>query len=197
MSACRIDKATTSPVPGTTLSLLKFPIMRPDPGKLAMRYSRLKKDRQVLNEYERERLENLRRYRTAKYAIPFHPVGQTFAIRRDQTLPYFRNTGFDMNPQRIPRRLPKQLARFNPDDPAYTNNKWCYDTPGTVSEDQIINLLTQEEVMTVLSQNPIRPRTYLIKVSGCRNITFETCHIRVSLSSGQVSAWQSATLLPR
>ena len=28
---CKIDKATIAPVPGTTLNLLKFPIMKPEP----------------------------------------------------------------------------------------------------------------------------------------------------------------------
>ena len=37
---CRIDKATIAPVPGTTLNLLKFPIMKPEHSRLARRWNR-------------------------------------------------------------------------------------------------------------------------------------------------------------
>ena len=60
----RIDKATIAPVPGTTLNLLKFPIMRPEPGRLSMRYARLKDERQVFQQMERERIDNLRKYKS-------------------------------------------------------------------------------------------------------------------------------------
>ena len=39
--------------------------------------------------------------------------------------------------------------------------KWCHDTPGTISSDQIINLLTQPEISLALqTELPLRPRTY-------------------------------------
>ena len=60
----RIDKATIAPVPGTTLNLLKFPIMRPEPGRLSMRYARLRDERQVFQQMERERIDNLRKYKS-------------------------------------------------------------------------------------------------------------------------------------
>ena len=160
----RIDRATTSPVPGTTLSLLKFPIMRPQPARLALRLSRLKQDKQVLNEFEKDRLEKLRRYRSLRYGTPFHPVGQTYRYRRDQDRNDMLSDSFNLEATKIPRRLAKKFQPFNPDDPDFVRGKWCYDTPGTVCDDQIINLLTQEEVMTTLPQDPIRARTFLIHV---------------------------------
>ena len=43
--------------------------------------------------------------------------------------------------------------------------KWCHDTPGTVSLDQIINLLTQKEIrMTLQSDMPLRPQTFVLHV---------------------------------
>ena len=36
----RVEKAMTSPVPGTTLNLLKFPMSRPDPSRMSNRRQR-------------------------------------------------------------------------------------------------------------------------------------------------------------
>ncbi len=63
----RIDKATTSPIPGTTLNLLKFPIMRPEPAELSERFTRLKKDAEVIKANERERIANLRKFKSQRY----------------------------------------------------------------------------------------------------------------------------------
>ena len=41
--------------------------------------------------------------------------------------------------------------------------KWCHDTPGTVSTDQIINLLTQAEISSALqTELPLQARTYVL-----------------------------------
>ena len=68
----RIDKATIAPVPGTTLNLLKFPILRPEPGQLSLRHDRLKDDQKVINNMEQERIDNLRKFKSiqvGKYYI--------------------------------------------------------------------------------------------------------------------------------
>jgi len=46
----------------------------------------------------------------------------------------------------------------------FSYGKWCYDSPGTVSEDQIINLLTAEEINKTLPTSPLIPRTLLLRV---------------------------------
>ena len=46
----------------------------------------------------------------------------------------------------------------------YRDSKWCHDTPGSVSEDQVINLFTQEEIMNILPNLPMTPRTISLKV---------------------------------
>ena len=51
--------------------------------------------------------------------------------------------------------------RLDPEERQW--GKHCHDTPGTVSEDQIINLLTAEEVARVLTTHPLQPRTFLLK----------------------------------
>ena len=50
---------------------------------------------------------------------------------------------------------------FNPWD--YKENKWCFDTPGTVCNDQIINFLTQEEIKNVMPALPMTPRSLNVK----------------------------------
>merc|ERR1712098_1023869 len=52
-------------------------------------------------------------------------------------------------------------ARLDPDERQW--GKHCHDSPGTVSEDQIINLLTAEEISRVLTTKPIQPRTLQLK----------------------------------
>lgn len=159
----RIDKATTSPVPGTTLNLLKFPIMRPNPAKLSMRYSRLKNDTRVIKRIENERIANLRKFKSATFATPYHPVGCTFWYKGDQQS--FASSVFTMNTrQRLQKSPSPNLSGFDPNENDYKHGKWCFDTPGTVCEDQVLNLLTQEEIMSTLPQLPIMPRAFSLHV---------------------------------
>ena len=65
----RIDKATIAPVPGTTLNLLKFPILRPEPGQLSLRHDRLKDDQKVINNMEQERIDNLRKFKSIQVSF--------------------------------------------------------------------------------------------------------------------------------
>ena len=58
-----------APVPGTTLNLLKFPILRPEPGQLNQRYSRLSDDKVVIEQMEQERIENLRKTKSIDVSI--------------------------------------------------------------------------------------------------------------------------------
>ena len=46
----------------------------------------------------------------------------------------------------------------------YSHGKWCFDTPGTISEDQIINLLTAEEISRTLPTSAVLPRTLLLRL---------------------------------
>ena len=47
----------------------------------------------------------------------------------------------------------------------YADSKYCYDSPGTVSRDQIINLLTAEEISLTLASRPLHPRTFNLKLN--------------------------------
>lgn len=45
----------------------------------------------------------------------------------------------------------------------YFLSKWCYDTPGVVQPDQILNILTADELMYVIPRQLIRPETFILK----------------------------------
>ena len=57
----------------------------------------------------------------------------------------------------LKKQKEKSGLDFNPWD--YKENKWCFDTPGTICNDQIINVLTQEEIMNVMPALPMTPRS--------------------------------------
>ena len=151
----RIDKATIAPVPGTTLNLLKFPIVRPSPDILSERHSRLKRDEIVIKRSEKIRIANLRKTKSAEYAAPVHPVGQTFWYQADKDVSKLTTTAFEMNLQ----NPNKEKTKLDFDPREYKDSKWCHDTPGTISEDQVINLFTQEEILKILPNLPILPLT--------------------------------------
>ncbi len=155
-----VEKAMTSPVPGTTLNLLKFPIMRPDPHRINERFQRLKVTRHVYKIEEEERIEMLRKHKDRKYAVVRGPVEMTFATHyADKAMPL--TGGFFSLERRDPTtKLP---ARLDPTDPQFADGKWCYDTPGAVCYDQIIDLLTQQEVAKMLPDLPIRPRSFAMR----------------------------------
>jgi predicted GTPase len=58
-----VQKAITSPVPGTTLNLLKFPVSRPEPHFIADRAVRLRAANMAYSRLEAERIVKLRQDR--------------------------------------------------------------------------------------------------------------------------------------
>ncbi|VDP03556.1 unnamed protein product [Heligmosomoides polygyrus] len=49
-------------------------------------------------------------------------------------------------------------------DPVFAKGMWCYDTPGTVNDQQVLNLFTLDELIHVLPRRLLRPRTALVPV---------------------------------
>lgn len=47
-------------------------------------------------------------------------------------------------------------------DQAYKESHWCYDTPGVVQPDQVLHLLTTDELMLTLPKRMIVPRTFCL-----------------------------------
>ena len=153
----RVQKAMISPVPGTTLNLLKFPLTRPEPHFLANRRRRV-----MLEDAEFRKMENIRRKqllqtKNLQLCVPSHyTIKHTLGESLVKSEVEYSNT---VDLQKVEGvGLPDRL---DPDEKDW--GKHCHDTPGTVSQDQIINLLTAPEISKVLPQTPVQPRTLLLR----------------------------------
>lgn len=51
----------------------------------------------------------------------------------------------------------------NETHPHYAQSKWCFDTPGVIQPDQILGILTTDELMYVLPRELITPETFILK----------------------------------
>ena len=96
-----------------------------------------------------------------QFSIPYQQIGQTFLSIHDKNFATISSTAFEMNMKGLKN---KKTLEFHPQE--YRENKWCHDTPGTVSDDQIINQLTQEEILKVMPSLPMVPRSLNIHVGN-------------------------------
>ena len=158
----RVNKAMISTVPGTTLNLLKFPIIRPDPSRISQRRLRLKKQKDIFRKSEELRIEKLRQTKDRKYSILGFPVGRTFNYQDKNSMDLLDAFHLD---HRIRPKWNKKLRSIDPNHTQFSKSNWCYDTPGSVSTDQLINILTQEELRKTIPHSlPIQPRSFLLSV---------------------------------
>ncbi|RWS02462.1 50S ribosome-binding GTPase-like protein 1, partial [Dinothrombium tinctorium] len=148
-----IQRATTSVWPGTTLNLLKFPIQRMEGWQLKLRHERiLKMQRVKANEHLLER------------TLPrqINNDGQTLLSDRlsmnfTDEIPLNVESG---HPLAQSRPAPKP---FNPNDKAFANCYFFHDTPGAVYKEQILTLLTTEELLKTIPREIITPRTFSLR----------------------------------
>lgn len=49
---------------------------------------------------------------------------------------------------------------FNENHKAFTHGKWLYDTPGVIHNEQIINLLTSDELLYTIPKETLWPRVF-------------------------------------
>ncbi|CAH1403365.1 unnamed protein product [Nezara viridula] len=152
-----IQRATTAPWPGTTLNLLKFPILRPEGWKLYLRTLRLKKDRMMLKAERKLSQEQKQVFKIRDKTPPqlVGHIGRSF-FKLPEKKQLEGKDNFDISG--VPQRL-----GLNPNDPDFAKTKWVYDTPGVLHKGQILDLLTTEEVTLTLPKKIIEPRTYSIK----------------------------------
>lgn len=156
-----LQRATISPWPGTTLNLLKFPILRPSGWRLYLRTQRLMQE-QMLRENERElRLlqRKMKSTNTENTQLTGH-VKRTFRTdpRKNKTSDQFSVPNIHML-----KHLKADGSGLNPNDPDFQHSRWVYDTPGVVHSGQIIDLLTTEELVNSLPKDVILPRTFQVR----------------------------------
>lgn len=150
-----IQKATACPWPGTTLRMLKFPILRPSGIRLFQRTHRIQSEKS--KRYAEEKLRKTQATTTGnlKYATLIGHIGRTFDRPEDETLDAFsvRQGSLGGPP----------VLTLNEQDDDYLQSKWCFDTPGVMHPEQCLELLTTEELLMVIPKEMIKPRTFLMK----------------------------------
>ncbi|XP_067103949.1 nitric oxide-associated protein 1 [Osmerus mordax] len=186
-----IHKATISPWPGTTLNLLKFPIINPTPYRMFKRSERLKlASEQTEKQLTPQEMKRLTQFSKQGYLVG--RIGRTFRVEAEKN---------------------KGLVEFDPDSLAYgdggseeqegnrdlsaqlelTHNElkdahWLLDTPGIMKDYDILNLLTEQEVKMVVPTHAIVPRTFVLKPGM---VLFLGALGRIDYLQGGESCWFS------
>ncbi|XP_041042258.1 nitric oxide-associated protein 1 isoform X1 [Carcharodon carcharias] len=190
-----IQRATISRWPGTTLNLLKFPVINPTPYRMFRRLERLKADKsQTEDDLNEEELKHLHRLKKQGYLIG--RVGRTF---RNSHGSGQRNKGIiEWDPDELslsaePEDSNQENVLNSQDVVEFTYNElkdahWFYDTPGILKQDCILNLLTDQELKIVMPSSGIIPRTYVLQPGM---VLFLGALGRIDFLKGEKSAWFS------
>ncbi|XP_030050421.1 nitric oxide-associated protein 1 [Microcaecilia unicolor] len=189
-----IDRATISPWPGTTLNLLKFPIINPTPYRMFRRDKRLKEDEakfeEDLSEEEKKHLNQLK-----KQGYLIERVGRTFQRAKknvEKEIEFDADSlSFSMEDEggdvcRAEPATTEERVEFTYNE--LKDAHWFYDTPGIVKEDCVLNLLNEKEVKMVLPLQAIIPRTFVLKPGMT---LFLGALGRIDYVQGEKSAWFS------
>ncbi|NXW41754.1 NOA1 protein, partial [Nyctiprogne leucopyga] len=198
-----VDRATVSPWPGTTLNLLKFPIINPTCDRIFRRQERLKEEAtktdDQLSSEEKKYLNHLK-----KQGYFVGRVGRTFQRQKSSAVvdfdPDMLSYSIDEDPRNSSRKC-EEREEFTYNE--VKDARWCFDTPGIVKENcvvqfllQVLNLLTEKEVKLVLPTHAIVPRTFILKPGM---VLFLAALGRVDYLEGEKPAWFSvvaSNLLP-
>ncbi|VDN03918.1 unnamed protein product [Thelazia callipaeda] len=152
-----VERAAVTPWPGTTVSLLKFPVMNPTPHKLEIRRRRLLSN-QAWQKKEACMRHNLyMQTGDIKYATLQATIENSFKDRERELQPPSLHSVFVGSEE-----TSKSKRVFDPHSMIFAKGKWCYDTPGTVSSDQILNLFTLDELVLLLPRKMVLPRTFIL-----------------------------------
>ncbi|XP_069387316.1 nitric oxide-associated protein 1 isoform X2 [Paralichthys olivaceus] len=191
-----VQKATVSPWPGTTLNLLKFPIINPTPYRMFRRQKRLNKaSQQTEDELSHVEQTRMRHFRRQGYLVG--RVGRTFRAevgsRPDEiqfdpdSLAFGENEDGELTTGSI--RKPEELS-YNELKDAH----WLYDTPGITKDNDILSLLNEQEMRSVVPSSAIIPRTFVLKPGMS---LFVGGVARVDFLQGQKSCWFSVVASSR
>uniref|UniRef100_A0A0N5BHE6 G domain-containing protein n=1 Tax=Strongyloides papillosus TaxID=174720 RepID=A0A0N5BHE6_STREA len=161
-----VERACASPWPGTTMSLLKFPVMNLSSQKLEIRRRRLLSVQAWLKKEERNRWMLLKESKDPRYATLMGVVDSSFKSIDAQHQPEsFDNVkaafGYDIDLSSKENEERKKF--FNPNDPQFVKGTWCYDTPGVVSDSQLMNIFTLDELIKIFPRKIMIPRTFILR----------------------------------
>ncbi|CAG9804661.1 unnamed protein product [Chironomus riparius] len=149
-----IQRATASPWPGTTLKMLKFPILRPSDFRVALRAQRLAGERSAKYLEDEYRRQEAKDRKSIKHATLIGHIGRTFEKIEEHSDPAAQShTG----------GYAGKILTLNENEERYIQSKWCFDTPGVMHSDQILPQLTTDEILKVLPRHMIRARMFFMK----------------------------------
>jgi len=159
-----IQRATVSQWPGTTLDLLKFPVLRAHPWRLAARSQRLRRELPSAHALQYLRQFELKESKDRTHAVPMGHVGQSFVTDvKEPSIRWAKQTGdlFQVNAQASYAPYVPRPGSFNPDD--FENGPWCFDTPGVLGFNQMGSDLSLEELEVCLPKTMIVPRMFILR----------------------------------
>lgn len=139
--------ATVSNWPGTTLGLLKFPILSVGKRKRLIAKARRREGAEVLHDPIASDEDLCDSFVTTKEAKLLH---SGHVLEHEDAL---LEVGLHQHQRHA--ATPGQLEP--------KNRFWLYDTPGAINDAQLINLLTTQELRLCLPKKPLRPRTFIMK----------------------------------
>ncbi|XP_048119414.1 nitric oxide-associated protein 1 isoform X2 [Alosa alosa] len=165
-----IRKATISPWPGTTLNLLKFPIINPTAHRVERRQERLRvASVQTLDELQPE--EQHRLHKLSRHAYLVGRVGRTFRVEpRKQKELTFDPDQESYGPEVEEEEGGRANQKAATEELSYNEIKdahWFYDTPGITKDKDILSVLSEREVKQVVPTEAITPRTFILPPATC------------------------------
>ncbi|CAB1325483.1 unnamed protein product [Coregonus sp. 'balchen'] len=190
-----IHKATISPWPGTTLNLLKFPIINPTPYRMFRRSERLQSaSKQTESDLSPQELKRLEQFSKQGYLVG--RIGRTFRtnVESNRGLIEFDPDSLAYGEDVIDKEEERDRTLSNPSTEVdLTLNElkdahWLYDTPGIMKEHDVLNLLTEQEVKLVVPTQAIVPRTFVLKPGMS---LFLGALGRIDYLQGEKSCWFS------
>lgn len=143
-----VKRATVSRWPGTTLNLLKFPINRPSGWKIKERSKRLQSDAKLLRTEELIRKEQLSGKKATEAPSLIGHIGRTF-------------TDYKIFNDNIAEKC-QPLTVLDEKHELFKKSKWLYDTPGVIHPDQVLSILSTEELLLTIPKNLIKPQSYYL-----------------------------------
>nr|CAD2195043.1 unnamed protein product [Meloidogyne enterolobii] len=164
-----VERVTTSIWPGTTLSLLKFPLMNPTPQRMEMRRKRLISLNSWRSKEEFVRKSFYEKTSDTKYAVLQGIVENTFKEKEDDLQPISTskiikqfNNELDANEVEELINESEKVPNMTLNDRVFMKGFWCFDTPGTVNKQQILDLFTLKELINIIPRSIILPRIFIL-----------------------------------
>ncbi|KPM03212.1 50S ribosome-binding GTPase-like protein 1 [Sarcoptes scabiei] len=144
-----MNRATISIWPGTTINLLKFPLRKMKGWEMQLRLEKMN----LLEKpdiAENVLIKNLKRSKT-----PFAKLNERLTTEISSKSPFLMDNDHPL------RHMVQNAKPFQQREKEYRN--YLNDTPGVIYKDQLLNLLTTEELLRTIPREMITPRTYSLR----------------------------------